>query len=60
MSSTQVSSGLSVAQSAATEGHLPGGDPDHTSYRTFASFTDPDGNSFLLQEITDRLPGRCD
>jgi catechol 2,3-dioxygenase-like lactoylglutathione lyase family enzyme len=43
-----------------TEGHLPGGDPDHTSYRTFASFTDPDGNSFLLQEITDRLPGRCD
>jgi catechol 2,3-dioxygenase-like lactoylglutathione lyase family enzyme len=43
-----------------TEGHLPGRDPDHTSYRTFASFSDPDGNSFLMQEITERLPGRVD
>jgi catechol 2,3-dioxygenase-like lactoylglutathione lyase family enzyme len=41
-----------------TDGHLPGRDPEHASYRTFASFTDPDGNAWLLQEITERLPGR--
>jgi len=41
-----------------TEGHLPGPDPDRGSYRTFASFADPDGNTWLLQEITERLPGR--
>jgi catechol 2,3-dioxygenase-like lactoylglutathione lyase family enzyme len=41
-----------------TEGHIPGPDPDGTSYRTFASFSDPDGNSWLLQQITQRLPGR--
>jgi hypothetical protein len=40
------------------DGHLPGPDPDRTSYGTFASFTDPDGNRWLLQEITERLPGR--
>ena len=37
---------------------MPGPDPDHGTYRSFATFADPDGNSFLLQEITDRLPGR--
>lgn len=36
----------------------PGPDPEHHSYRTFAKFADPDGNSFLLQEVTERLPGR--
>jgi catechol 2,3-dioxygenase-like lactoylglutathione lyase family enzyme len=41
-----------------TQGHEPGPDPAHASYRTFASFSDPDGNTFLLQEITERLPGR--
>jgi catechol 2,3-dioxygenase-like lactoylglutathione lyase family enzyme len=41
-----------------TEGHLPGPDPEHSSYGTFASFSDPDGNRWLLQEITERLPGR--
>ena len=41
-----------------SEGHVPGPDPDRGSYRTFASFADPDGNSWLLQEITQRLPGR--
>jgi catechol 2,3-dioxygenase-like lactoylglutathione lyase family enzyme len=41
-----------------TEGHLPGPDPDHSSYGSFASFSDPDGNRWLLQEITERLPGR--
>jgi len=37
---------------------VPGRDPDGNSYSTFASFEDPDGNRFLLQEITQRLPGR--
>ena len=34
--------------------------PDHTSYSSFASFSDPDGNSWLFQEVTARLPGRVD
>ena len=37
-----------------------GPDPEHRSYRSFASFHDPDGNGWLLQEITTRLPGRID
>ena len=37
-----------------------GPDPEHRSYRSFASFKDPDGNGWLLQEITSRLPGRID
>jgi catechol 2,3-dioxygenase-like lactoylglutathione lyase family enzyme len=37
-----------------------GADPEHRSYRSFASFKDPDGNGWLLQEITARLPGRVD
>jgi len=39
-------------------GREPGPDPQHTSYRSFASFADPDGNGWILQEITQRLPGR--
>jgi catechol 2,3-dioxygenase-like lactoylglutathione lyase family enzyme len=39
---------------------VAGPDPEHRSYRSFASFTDPDGNGWLLQEITARLPGRVD
>ncbi|MBB6303336.1 VOC family protein [Rhizobium leucaenae] len=39
---------------------VSGRDPDHRSYRSFASFNDPDGNGWLLQEITGRLPGRVD
>lgn len=35
-------------------------DPEHRSYRSFASFHDPDGNGWLFQEITSRLPGRID
>jgi len=35
-------------------------DPEHRSYRSFASFSDPDGNGWLFQEITTRLPGRID
>ena len=37
-----------------------GRDPEHRSYRSFASFSDPDGNGWLLQEVTTRLPGRID
>jgi catechol 2,3-dioxygenase-like lactoylglutathione lyase family enzyme len=37
-----------------------GPDPEHRSYRSFASFRDPDGNGWLFQEITTRLPGRID
>src|SRR6478672_10875118 len=39
-------------------GFEPGLDPERASYNTWATFSDPDGNSFLLQEITERLPGR--
>jgi catechol 2,3-dioxygenase-like lactoylglutathione lyase family enzyme len=39
---------------------VSGPDPEHRSYRSFASFHDPDGNGWLLQEITTRLPGRVD
>lgn len=39
---------------------IGGRDPDHRSYRSFASFSDPDGNGWLLQEVTARLPGRVD
>jgi catechol 2,3-dioxygenase-like lactoylglutathione lyase family enzyme len=36
----------------------PGPDPERRPYLTFASFSDPDGNGWLLQEVTARLPGR--
>jgi catechol 2,3-dioxygenase-like lactoylglutathione lyase family enzyme len=39
---------------------VKGPDPAHGSYRSFASFSDPDGNGWLFQEITTRLPGRID
>ena len=39
---------------------VSGPDPEHRSYRSFASFSDPDGNGWLLQEVTARLPGRMD
>ena len=35
-------------------------DPEHRSYRSFASFSDPEGNGWLFQEVTARLPGRVD
>ncbi len=37
-----------------------GRDPEHGSYRSFASFRDPDGNGWLFQEVTTRLPGRIE
>jgi catechol 2,3-dioxygenase-like lactoylglutathione lyase family enzyme len=43
-----------------TDGRASGPAPEHRSYGSFASFSDPDGNSWLLQEVTTRLPGRVD
>ena len=44
--------------SAGTEAGVPGPDPEARSYFTWASFSDPDGNGWLLQELKTRLPGR--
>jgi catechol 2,3-dioxygenase-like lactoylglutathione lyase family enzyme len=41
-----------------TQGRAPGPAPEHATYGSFASFADPDGNRWILQEITTRLPGR--
>jgi len=43
-----------------SEGRLSGPDPQRRTYASFASFSDPDGNGWLLQEVTARLPGRVD
>jgi catechol 2,3-dioxygenase-like lactoylglutathione lyase family enzyme len=43
---------------ADTEARAAGPDPDRRSYASYASFSDPDGNRWLLQEITERAPGR--
>jgi len=40
------------------EARISGPDPERTSYGSFLSFTDPDGNAWLVQEVTTRLPGR--
>ena len=47
-------------QPDGTSGRVGGPAPDHASYRSFATFSDPDGNGWLLQEVTTRLPGRID
>jgi catechol 2,3-dioxygenase-like lactoylglutathione lyase family enzyme len=47
-------------QPDGTSGRVGGPAPDHATYRSFATFSDPDGNGWLLQEITTRLPGRID
>ena len=39
-------------------GRAPGTEPQHASYGSYATFRDPDGISWLLQEVTQRLPGR--
>ena len=43
-----------------TNGRVSGPAPDHQTYASFASFNDPDGNGWLFQEVTNRLPGRID
>jgi len=45
-------------QANGTSGRASGPAPDHASYRSFATFSDPDGNGWLVQEIRTRLPGR--
>ncbi len=57
-----VSAGIEVGEffHIGTEGRVSGLDPERRSYRSRASFSDPDGNVWLLQEITTRLPGRID
>ncbi len=47
-------------QPDGTSGRVSGPAPNHSSYSSFATFSDPDGNRWLLQEITTRLPGRID
>jgi catechol 2,3-dioxygenase-like lactoylglutathione lyase family enzyme len=47
-------------QPDGTSCRVSGPAPDHGTYGSFASFGDPDGNGWLLQEITSRLPGRVD
>jgi catechol 2,3-dioxygenase-like lactoylglutathione lyase family enzyme len=43
-----------------TDGRVSGPDPEHRSYGSYTSFSDPDGNGWLFQEVTTRLPGRID
>jgi catechol 2,3-dioxygenase-like lactoylglutathione lyase family enzyme len=47
-------------QPDGTRGRVGGPAPDHASYGSYATFRDPDGNGWLLQEVTTRLPGRID
>jgi catechol 2,3-dioxygenase-like lactoylglutathione lyase family enzyme len=47
-------------QPDGTSGRVSGPAPNHASYSSFATFNDPDGNGWLLQEVTTRLPGRVD
>lgn len=45
-------------QPEGSDSRLSGPEPGHASYHSFATFRDPDGNRWLLQEVTTRLPGR--
>lgn len=47
-----------VFHHAGTKGRVPGLAPDRKSYGSFVSFSDPDGNGWFIQEVTQRLPGR--
>jgi catechol 2,3-dioxygenase-like lactoylglutathione lyase family enzyme len=49
-----------VHRVAVGPARLKGPHPERRSYASFASFSDPDGNSWVLQEVTERLPGRVD
>jgi len=57
-----VAAGIEISEifHLGPNGPVSGPDPEHGTYRSLASFSDPDGNSWLLQEITTRLPGRID
>ena len=54
-----VGGGLGGGFYAGTEARAPGPDPQRRSYASYASFSDPDGNAWLLQELKERLPGRA-
>ncbi|GAA3662372.1 putative enzyme related to lactoylglutathione lyase [Lentzea atacamensis] len=47
-----------VFHHAGTKARVEGPDPERRSYSSYASFSDPDGNGWILQEVTTRLPGR--
>jgi hypothetical protein len=47
-----------VFHHTGTEGRAAGPAPEHKSYGSFISFSDPDGNGWFVQEVTTRLPGR--
>ena len=57
-----IAAGIAVSEifHFGPNGPVAGPDPEHRTYSSFATFSDPDGNSWLLQEITTRLPGRID
>jgi catechol 2,3-dioxygenase-like lactoylglutathione lyase family enzyme len=57
-----IAAGVEVSEifHIGTEGRASGQDPEHRSYFSRATFSDPDGNSWVLQEVTTRLPGRID
>ena len=57
-----VDAGIEVGEifHLSAEGPVSGPDPEHRTYRSRALFSDPDGNGWLLQEVTTRLPGRID
>jgi hypothetical protein len=51
---------VSEAFHRGADGRLSGPDPQRRSYSSLASFADPEGNGWLVQEVTQRLPGRVD
>ncbi len=57
-----VAAGVEVSEifHLGPQGPISGPDPERASYRSWVSFSDPDGNSWMFQEITKRLPGRVD
>jgi hypothetical protein len=57
-----VGSGIEMSEvfHLGVDGRVSGTDPEHRSYLSYASLNDPDGNGWLFQEITSRLPGRVD
>jgi len=50
--------GLGAGFNPRKEAHAPGLDPQHRSYASYATFNDPDGNVWMLQDLRERLPGR--
>jgi len=50
--------GGGVFHHAGTQGRVAGPAPEHKTYGSFVSFSDPDGNAWFVQEVTTRLPGR--